>query len=97
MVKDAGFVNVTAKIFPFPVGTWPKDKTLKEIGAFNLIQFLDNLEGVSLRIWAAAYGWTAEEVKVLCAKVRPALKNPRLRLQHNYYVVYGQKAENAVD
>ena len=96
-MKDAGFVNVVAKILPFPIGTWPKDKTLKEIGAFNLIQFLDNLDAISLRTWTAAYGWTVEEIKVLCAQCRTAFKNPRLRIQHNYYVVYGQKPENAVD
>jgi hypothetical protein len=27
-VKEAGFINVTAKTLPFPVGTWPKDKIL---------------------------------------------------------------------
>jgi hypothetical protein len=27
-VKEAGFINVTAKTLPFPIGTWPKDKTL---------------------------------------------------------------------
>ncbi|KAF2729529.1 S-adenosyl-L-methionine-dependent methyltransferase [Polyplosphaeria fusca] len=96
-VKDHGFINVTAKTLPFPVGTWPKDKKLKEIGAFNLIMFLDNLEGMTLRTYASAYGWNAEEVKVLCAKVRSAFKNPRMRFQHNFYVVYAQKPVDAVD
>jgi SAM-dependent methyltransferase len=27
-VKEVGFINVTAKTLPFPIGTWPKDKTL---------------------------------------------------------------------
>lgn len=27
-VKDVGFTNVHHKVFPYPVGPWPKDKTL---------------------------------------------------------------------
>ncbi|KAF2649012.1 S-adenosyl-L-methionine-dependent methyltransferase [Lophiostoma macrostomum CBS 122681] len=96
-MKDAGFINVSAKCLPLPVGTWPKDKRLKEIGAFNLIQYLDNLEGINLRLMSIAYGWSADEIKVYCAKLRSAFKNPKLRIQHNYFVVYGQKAEDAVD
>jgi hypothetical protein len=83
-VKEAGFVNVVCKVFPLPMGTWPKDKRLKEIGAFNLISVLDNLEGMSLRAFVAAHGWTPEEVKVLCAQVRNVLKEKTARIQHNF-------------
>ncbi|KAF2463807.1 S-adenosyl-L-methionine-dependent methyltransferase [Lindgomyces ingoldianus] len=96
-VKDAGFVNIQSKTLPFPIGTWPKDKMLKEVGAFNLIQFLDNLEGMTLRIYTNAWGWSPEEVKVLCAKLRPAFKNPKMRIQHNWYIIYAQKPLDAVD
>lgn len=83
-VKEAGFVNVTEKVFPFPVGTWPKDKRLKEIGAFNLISVLDNLEGMTTRAFVASLGWTPEEVKVLCAKMRTVLNDKTARIQHNF-------------
>ena len=63
-----------------------------------MIQFLDNIEGMTLRVLSNAWGWTPEEIKVICAQVRAQVKNPRaLRLQHNYYVVYAQKPEDAVD
>lgn len=86
-----------SRTFPFPVGTWPKDKKLKEIGAFNLVQFLDNLEGLTTRIYQNAWGWTSDEVRVLCADLRKELKNPRMLLQHNFYVVWAQKPLDAVD
>ncbi|KAF2190318.1 S-adenosyl-L-methionine-dependent methyltransferase [Zopfia rhizophila CBS 207.26] len=90
-VKDAGFINVESRLLPIPTGTWPKDKRLKEIGAFDLIQYLDNLDGISLRIFTAAFGWSPEEVKVLCAKLRKDFRNPKQRMQHNFYVVWAQK------
>jgi SAM-dependent methyltransferase len=95
-VEEAGFVNVKERPLPIPTGTWPKDQRMKEIGAFDLISFLDNLEGLTMRVYNHAFGWTADEVKVLCAQVRKDLKNPRLRLVHNFYAVYGQKPEDAV-
>ena len=96
-MKDAGFINVHARCLPLPVGTWPKDKKLKEIGAFNLIMYLDNLEGINLRLFSNTFGWSTEEIKVYCAELRTAFKNQKLRIQHNYFVVYGQKAEDVVD
>ncbi|KAK7705068.1 hypothetical protein SLS57_010265 [Botryosphaeria dothidea] len=90
-VEDAGFANVTHRLLPIPTGTWPKDKKLKEIGAFDLVQFLEGLEAISLRTLTQLRGWTAEEVQVLLAKLREELKNPRMRLQHNMHVVYAQK------
>lgn len=96
-VTEAGFTNIEARTFPFPVGTWPKDKKLKEIGAFNLVQFLDNLEALTMRIYQCAWGWSPDEVKVLCAELRKELRNPKMLLQHNYYVVWGQKPFNSID
>ncbi|GME43526.1 methyltransferase domain-containing protein [Neofusicoccum parvum] len=90
-VEDAGFTNVTHKLLPIPTGTWPKDKKLKEIGAFDLVQFLEGLEAISMRTLTTLRGWSAEEVHVLLAKLREELKNPRMRLQHNMHVVYAQR------
>lgn len=67
------------------------------MGAFNLIQFLDNVEALTTRIYVNAWGWSPDEIKVLCAELRSELKNPRMRLQHNYYVVWGQKPLDAIE
>lgn len=57
---------------------------MKEIGAFNLIGVLDNLEGITLRLYSTAWGWSADEVKVLCASLRNEFKDKTMRIQHNY-------------
>ncbi|KAF2802298.1 S-adenosyl-L-methionine-dependent methyltransferase [Mytilinidion resinicola] len=90
-VKDAGFTNVHHSVLPIPVGQWPKDKKLKEIGAFDLIQFLDGCEAISLRIFTNVQGWSPEHIQVFLSDVRKDLKNTRLQAQHNFHVVYGQK------
>ncbi|KAK1753311.1 S-adenosyl-L-methionine-dependent methyltransferase [Echria macrotheca] len=92
-VKDAGFQNVVSKKFRFPIGPWPKDQKLKELGICNLAQILDGLEAFSLRLFCDVAGWTVEEVNVLLAKVRQEVKDPKIHMQFDFYVTYGQKPE----
>ena len=82
-VEDAGFVNIHHELLPIPIGPWPKDKALKEIGTFDIVQFLENMEGLSMRIFTTLANYTPEEVLALCAKLREELRNPRLQAMHD--------------
>lgn len=48
-IGKAGFVNITGRKIKVPIGTWPKDKKLKQWGAWNRQFLLQGLEGFSLR------------------------------------------------
>lgn len=48
-VKEAEFENVTKNTIKVPIGTWPKDKQLKQWGLWNRQFLLDALEGFSIR------------------------------------------------
>lgn len=85
-IEDAGFVKVNHALLPIPTGTWPKDRRLKEIGAIDMVQFLDGLESMSVRTLTGLRGYTMEEVTVLMANLRKELRNPRLQVQHNLCV-----------
>ena len=39
-VKDAGFADMEEHVEIVPIGTWTKDKKLKEIGKYYLVHFL---------------------------------------------------------
>ncbi|RYP65629.1 hypothetical protein DL769_006260 [Monosporascus sp. CRB-8-3] len=90
-VKEAGFKNVIHQRFRFPIGDWPRDPNMKEIGMYNLSQVLQGLEGFSLRLFCDVLGWRQEEVLVLTSKVRRELKNRSIHAQFDFHVVYGQK------
>jgi SAM-dependent methyltransferase len=47
-VRDAGFINVQAYKFIIPMGTWPKEKKFKQVGAYNLLQFQQGMEGIAI-------------------------------------------------
>jgi len=68
---------------------------LKEIGALDLIQFLDGAEAMTLRVLTVVLGWSSEEAQVFLVDVRKDLKNPKLQAQHNFHVVWAQKPLNA--
>lgn len=75
---NTGLVNIHHQPFRIPVGPWPKDPHMKDIGMWELVQLLDGLEAFSLRLLTAALGWTKEEVLGLLDGVRKDLKNPKI-------------------
>jgi hypothetical protein len=48
MITKAGFVDVVEKKFKIPVGTWPSDPKMKELGQWNTLFCLEGLESWSL-------------------------------------------------
>ena len=90
-MKDAGFENIVHEKFRLPIGPWPKDKHLKSIGAWNLVQLEDGMEGFTMRLFTQHLGWKPEEVHVTLAKMRKDLRDPKIHAQYDFHVVYGQK------
>ena len=91
-VKDAGFVDVQVLRTPCPLGRWPKDKRLKQIGLYNWTQLWEGLEGMSLRLYIDLLGWQREELEVLLAQVRKDLQDPAVHAVFDLYTVWAQKA-----
>jgi hypothetical protein len=58
----------------------------KEMGAYNLYQRLENLEGLTLALFTRFLGWSREEVFVFLTDVRKDLKNPRIHACYNLCV-----------
>ncbi|KAI8208328.1 methyltransferase domain-containing protein [Colletotrichum sp. SAR 10_86] len=92
-VKDAGFVNVRHKMFKIPIGTWPKDARLKDLGHMNVIQIMDGLEAYNMRLFTSVLGWTQVEAQVLFAEVRKEMKSNRYHGYTQFHVAYGQVPE----
>ncbi|BDD61381.1 hypothetical protein MPDQ_001215 [Monascus purpureus] len=89
--EDAGFVNIKERRLKIPSGPWPKDPTLKELGAWHQIQALEGIEAWTMGLFTRVLGWSPEEVQVHLAKARKDIQNPDLHGYVLLYVVYGQK------
>jgi len=92
-VKEAGFQDVVATKIPLPMGTWPKDKQMKEVGAWNYLQTTEGLEGFITFLFTTRMGWTAGEVDVFCAKARKQLKDGTQHCHYYAFDVVGRKPE----
>jgi hypothetical protein len=94
-MKDAGFVNVSLTNFKMPIGPWPKDTRLRQAGLYGLVNLLDGLHGLSVKIFTDLLGYSMEELETLLAEAR---QDACRRDVHSYYPVYvilGQKPPDA--
>ncbi|KAF4951582.1 hypothetical protein FGADI_7357 [Fusarium gaditjirri] len=92
-ISDAGFTNVSGRRIKVPIGTWPKDKTLKQWGAWNRHFLLQGLEGFSIRGLTEMLGWKYEDAQLFLADMRKELTNPDL---HAYLDVHNASYLNQV-
>ncbi|RYP67149.1 hypothetical protein DL769_005827 [Monosporascus sp. CRB-8-3] len=90
---DAGFTGVVHKEFKVPLSPWPKDDNLKQQGMYCGYYLDLSLDGFAIYPIGQILGWSFEEVQVLVAKMRAAVRNPRNLGVAYHHVVYGQKPE----
>jgi SAM-dependent methyltransferase len=56
LMQAAGFINVTYRTFKWPIGPWPKDLKLKEIGAYNRLGWEDGMCGWAMFLFTKYLG-----------------------------------------
>ncbi|KAK5459824.1 hypothetical protein LTS15_003953 [Exophiala xenobiotica] len=94
---NVGFESVVEHRFKWPIGPWPKKPELKELGAWSRAHIETGLENWTLRLLTSVLGWTADEVRVLCANVRSEIRNPKVHAIQRMNVVYGRKPGGKMD
>ncbi|KAL1650416.1 hypothetical protein SLS58_001234 [Diplodia intermedia] len=82
---DAGFEDVQQVDYKVPIGPWSSDPRLKEIGKWHLLYCFQEL---------TAGQWKYEEVQVLVARFRAAIRSRKVHPYYTYSVVYGRKPDN---
>ncbi|PGG95279.1 hypothetical protein AJ79_10145 [Helicocarpus griseus UAMH5409] len=82
-VEDAGFINVEQKILRLPIGTWPKNKRLKLIGAMMASHYIEGVEAFTLIPFTEVLGWSTAEVDELNAQVRDAVQTKGIHAMHH--------------
>ena len=83
-IEKAGFVDVHEELVKVPLGPWPKDKVLKEVGKLENAHWNAALEGWAMWLlthFGEPVPWMKEEVQVYLAKVRRDLKDSSI---HGY-------------
>jgi SAM-dependent methyltransferase len=79
-----------------PIGPWPKDPHMKEIGRYQREHMAMGIEPYTLGFIGKVLGWSEAECRVLIAKVTNDVRNKAFHLYIRFYFVHGRKPETAV-
>ncbi|CCE28050.1 uncharacterized protein CPUR_01524 [Claviceps purpurea 20.1] len=89
---DSDFVDTRLIRYKVPIGTWPKDRKLAEIGRFAAAALDNDLQGYTQMLWQSVQK-PADEFHVWLATLRKAFHNPKVHSYFIAHIVYGRKAE----
>ncbi|KAK1499405.1 hypothetical protein CCUS01_00129 [Colletotrichum cuscutae] len=89
--EEAGFQKVGEQRFKLPIGSWPRDARLKEVGTLMGVNFLEGVEAFTAALFKDVLGWSPEKVTVLNAGVRAAVRKRDVHPIFDFIVVTGQK------
>ncbi|CRG85398.1 hypothetical protein PISL3812_02471 [Talaromyces islandicus] len=81
-LRAAGFVNVHEEIRRVPIGAWPKDKSLKELGRWMQVHAIESVEPLTLAVFTRVLGWGEDECRSFIYKVQEEFG------QHQQFYVY---------
>ncbi|KAH6989177.1 S-adenosyl-L-methionine-dependent methyltransferase [Ilyonectria sp. MPI-CAGE-AT-0026] len=94
-MREAGFVDIQHHQWKVPIGGWPRDPKLKQIGLYNGMFIDQSLDGFAVFPIGEILGWTFDEVTVLVSKMRLAIKDPKALPYYNVHTVIGRRPETA--
>ncbi|KAF4451678.1 hypothetical protein F53441_5357 [Fusarium austroafricanum] len=89
-MEKAGFVDIQEFEYKCPVGEWPKDPILKEMGRYTQFGLENDSEGAVL-FMAHTLGWTREEIQVYISHLRREMRAGKSHAYHRQKVVWGRK------
>ncbi|KAF9779069.1 hypothetical protein IL306_002755 [Fusarium sp. DS 682] len=92
-LEEIGFVDVQSRTIRVPIGSWPKDEKLKEIGLFAKYSISSDIQG-RIGYMAHVCGWKNEEIMEYCSKLDKELKSTTAQIYYYHQVVWGQKPEH---
>ncbi|EED14088.1 conserved hypothetical protein [Talaromyces stipitatus ATCC 10500] len=90
-LERAGFVDVRDDAYKVPVGPWPKDRRLKELGYMMLFHCFEALEAFTLAPFTRVLGWSSDEMRQLMERVKVELSSARNHLYVVIHFIHGRK------
>ncbi|KAF4974360.1 hypothetical protein FZEAL_8725 [Fusarium zealandicum] len=91
--EEAGFASVREERFKLPIGPWPKDERLKEIGTLMGVNMREGVAGFTAVLFTEVLGWTHDEVELFNLRVRKASHQGSVHPLFDCLVVTGRKPE----
>ena len=77
-MREVGFEDVVELNFYWPTNNWVRGQYMRECALYFQKDFLDGIEGLSLRIMESI-GWSAEKTREFLVDVKKDFQNPNIR------------------
>ena len=91
MMRDVGFVDVIEERYALPGNPWPKGKEAKTLGLWQMTNFLDGMQAITMTVLTKGLGMTPAEVELLLMDVRKDVQDTNVHFYIPVYVMYGRK------
>ncbi|KAI0835679.1 S-adenosyl-L-methionine-dependent methyltransferase [Hypoxylon sp. FL0890] len=92
--EEAGFVDITEVNYKLPIGGWPLDPKMSEIGNLTLLTMMNDLEGYTLVPWNIVHGENTPGYQETLAFLRKELRSKSIHGYMKVRYVYGRKPES---
>ncbi|KAM0237044.1 hypothetical protein ACHAP5_009142 [Fusarium lateritium] len=89
--EEAGFEEIKTVDYKIPVGDWPKDPKLAEVGKYVRACLENDIEGYTLMMWQEVLKWPKDEYQLFLMSIRKAIRNPKIHTYMRVRYVYGRK------
>jgi hypothetical protein len=90
-ISSHWFINVHREILKIPIGTWPKNETLKTVGLYAKVGISDGLQAMANGPLCRGMGWSKEQAEVMLVRVRRCLDEGGVHAYLPFHIVYGQR------
>ncbi|KAI0478381.1 S-adenosyl-L-methionine-dependent methyltransferase [Xylariaceae sp. FL0804] len=94
-MQAAGFVDITSKDYKLPVGPWPADPKLSEVGQYVQLTLLNDIDGYTLMAWNVVMGENTPGWQENLAVLRREIRNRRVHSYMKVRIVYARKPESS--
>ena len=78
MMRKVGFVDVVEERYALPGNPWPKGKEAKTLGLWQMNNFSEGLQAITMTVLTKGLGMSVPEVELLLMEVRNDIKNTNI-------------------
>ncbi|KAH0606033.1 uncharacterized protein H6S33_004490 [Morchella sextelata] len=94
ILEACGFEEIRVKMMKLPLGTWPADQKLKEIGAFFTLAAETGFEALGTAYLTRVLGMEVEDVNDLLREIMKEIKNRKIHAYGRQYFYSARKPLN---
>lgn len=96
-MEKLGFTKVKEERFVWPLGDWPKDKSLRELGGYSRMGLNDGLQAFGLQLLTRVAGYSVQEVETLVEAAKKDMSKQGGKYYAQGLFVYGQRPKDECD